>query len=124
MDYERFKYIVNRERVMHSYRFGEGYTYIAKSEDGKVYKVGFSWKPLNREKKIGGDYAKFGFKMAYLFRGNIECEILSGLSIAGAKLAVPEGKSSKHREAYYLSQQDVQFLIEYCFFKPIDKFNI
>lgn len=109
---------LNRHVVEHYY-----FTYIARSKDGRVYKVGFSRNPTKRAKSFSHAYRQFGLEVTHFLEGNLEYGLLCSISRAGAKAALPEYTRSRRREAFYLKDKDAEHIINVCKFKPISEFD-
>lgn len=99
------------------------FTYIAVSDDLAVYKIGRSRNPLKREGQMKGGYRHFNFKMVFYIALNIEYEILVAIESSGAITPLPTYVGAKRREAYYLTSEDVDYIVEKCGFKPISDFK-
>ena len=97
------------------------YTYIAKSIKGDIYKFGMSRDPMRREKELHGVYK--GFKIIYFIEANIELALHISIGLAGGKNAFRNKDYSGPREAFFLNDDDVDYIVRHCGFRPIKDFN-
>lgn len=124
MNWYKFNSILTDNDIRSAYQCNGDYTYIAKSDDGRVYKIGFTRTPKTRASSFSGDYRKFHFRLTHLFPGNIEHILLWALTYGGAQPAVREAKTSRCRECFYLHPRTLQAIIRRCHFRPIEEFEL
>lgn len=124
MDFDTFNRSMSPKYLASGREDPIGYTYIAKSKDGLVYKVGFTRNPSKREKHFYGVYKPFGFKITHLFKGNIERDLIWAFFVSEAHPAVPLTKPYRFREAFYFSQNEIEHILKWCGFRPREEFEL
>lgn len=98
------------------------FTYIAKSKDQEsVYKIGHSKNPLKRVTQFPPSYRALHLEMVYFLEGELEHALLTAVTCAGAVSPLPN--YSGRREAYYIKDEDVDYIVKRCGFRPISEFD-
>ena len=97
------------------------YTYIARKGDENIYKIGMSRNPTTRGKMLGGRYR--GFKVLYFLESNIEHDMHLSVLHAGARYAFKNDERFGLKEAFIISQDDIEHIIKHCGFRPISEFD-